>query len=153
MGVKVDSLIMQVSADIDRTEKEHELAQGGLLPFLLFANSPDNAFLLAARRVDLEAAFAAARERAEGLGAERLALRMRLFEDLSQAIETDMKYLVDEMEFPNSALTLFTDALCQFGIDDADMLPPCAMRFTADNIQDPDFELAAPPAEDEPATA
>jgi len=153
MGVKVESIFLQISAEADRTDKERELAEAGLTPFVLFANSPENAFLLAARPVDLEAAFAAARERADGLGAERLALRMRIFDQLAQAIETDMKYLVEEMEFPNNALLLLVEGLCQVGIDEVDAILPCAMRFTPDTMQEPDFELAERSPTDDPQGA
>jgi hypothetical protein len=147
MGVKVDSLIFQVSAEADRHEQEREFAAQGLLPIMAFANGPEHPFLLAARIEDLEAAFAQAKELAEGLGAERLALRMRVFEALAYAIETDMKYLNDPSDFPNDAVFMIVEGLYQYGLDGPADIAPCALRFTRDNLQDPDFELAPPPGE------
>ncbi|MBL8557118.1 MAG: hypothetical protein JNM47_00230 [Hyphomonadaceae bacterium] len=142
MGVKVESLILQISADIDRGEQEAKLAGEGVVPIALFANGPENAFLLGARAPDLDAAFEASRERADGLGAERLALRMRTFEALAYAIETDLKYLADPTDFPNDAMMLFVEALYQYGLDEAAQLRPCAVRYTRSNLDEPDFEMA-----------
>jgi hypothetical protein len=144
MGVKVDSLIFQISAEADRGEQERELAEQGLTPLVAFANGPENAFLLAARPEDLEAAFAAAKERAEGLGAEQLAVRMRVFDAMAYAIETDMKYLAEPSDFPNDAVLLMVEALYQYGLDSPAQIVPCAVRFVRDNLQEPDFEIAPP---------
>lgn len=145
MGVTVDSLIFQVSAEADRGDQERAIAGRDILPIMVFANGPENAFLVGARTQDLDAAFAAARDRAEGLGAERLAIRMRVFEALAYAIQTDMKYLADEGEFPNDVVLLMVEALYQYGIDEAAQIQPCAVRFTREIMQDPDFEMAPPP--------
>ena len=142
MGEKVESLIFQVSAENDRTEHEVELAGKGLMPVVLFANGPDRPFLLAARPEDIDAAFAVSKDLAEGLGAERLAVRMRVFEALAYAIETDMKYLADPSDFPNDAVMMLVEALYQYGVDDAAGIRACAVRFSRDNMEDPDFEPA-----------
>jgi hypothetical protein len=142
MGVKAESLILQISAEIDRSEQERKLAADGLIPIALFADGPENAYLLGARAPDLDAAFEGARERAEGLGAERLALRMRTFEALAYAIETDMKYLADPADFPNDAVMMFVEALYQYGLDEAAQVGPCAVRYTRTNLDEPDFEMA-----------
>jgi hypothetical protein len=142
MGVKVESLIIQISADADRGEQEQKLAAEGVIPIALFANGPENAFLLGARGPDLDAAFEASRERADGLGAERLALRMRTFEALAYAIETDLKYLADPTDFPNDAMMMMVEALYQYGLDEAGQLRPCAVRYTRTNLDEPDFEMA-----------
>lgn len=142
MGVKVDSLIFQVSADADRGEQEKALAADGVIPVMVFANGPENAFLVGARAQDVDAAFAHAQELAEGLGAERLALRMRVFDGLAYAIETDMKYLAEASDFPNDVTFLFVDALQQYGLDEAAQIGGCAVRYTRENLQEPDFEYA-----------
>jgi hypothetical protein len=142
MGVKADSLILQVSAEADRTEQESKLIADGLIAIALFANGPENAYLLGARPADLDAAFEASRERAEGLGAERLALRMRTFEALAYAIETDMKYLADPADFPNDAVMMLVEALYQYGLDEAAQVGACAVRYTRANLDEPDFEMA-----------
>lgn len=142
MGVKVESLILQISAEADRGEQEAKLAADGVIPIALFANGPENAFLLGARGPDLDAAFEASRERADGLGAERLALRMRTFEALAYAIETDLKYLADPTDFPNDAMMMLVEALYQYGLDEAGQLRPCAVRYTRTNLDEPDFEMA-----------
>lgn len=142
MGVKVESLILQISAEADRGEQEAAMAVDGVIPVALFANGPENAYLLGVRAPDLDAAFEASRERAEGLGAERLALRMRTFESLAYAIETDMKYLADPTDFPNEAMLMLVEALYQYGLDEAAQLRPCAVRFTRTNLDEPDFEMA-----------
>lgn len=152
MGVKVESLIFQVSAEADRGEQELALVAKGLMPVILFANGPENPMLLAARPEDIDAAFATSKDLAEGMGAERLAVRMRVFEALAYAIETDMKYLADPSDFPNDATMMLVEALYQYGVDDAAGITACAVRFTRDNMQDPDFEAApdidsAPPTE------
>lgn len=150
MGVKAESLILQISAEPDRGDQEKKIAEDGLIPIALFADGPENAYLLGARASDLDAAFEASRERADGLGAERLALRMRTFEALAYAIETDMKYLADPADFPNDAVLMFVEALYQYGLDEAAQLGPCAVRYTRTNLDEPDFEMApdenAPPA-------
>ena len=142
MGVKVESLIFQVSSPGDRGPQELALVEKGLMPVVLFANGPEQPFLLAARPEDVDAAFAASKDLAEGLGAERLAVRMRVFDSLAYAIETDMKYLADPSDFPHEAVMMLVEALYQYGVDDAAGIPPCAVRFTRDNMQDPDFEVA-----------
>ena len=142
MGVKVESLIFQVSSPADRGPQELALVEKGLMPVVLFANGPEQPMLLAARPEDVDAAFAVTKDLAEGLGAERLAVRMRVFESLAYAIETDMKYLADPSDFPNDAVMMLVEALYQYGIDDAASIPPCAVRFARDNMQDPDFEAA-----------
>ena len=142
MSVKVESLILQISAEADRGEQEAAMAVDGLIPVALFANGPENAYLLGARTADLDAAFDASRERAEGLGAERLALRMRTFEALVYAIETNMKYLSDPTDFPNDAMLMLVEALYQYGLDEAAQLRPCAVRYTRANLDEPDFEMA-----------
>jgi hypothetical protein len=153
MGVKVESLILQISAEADRGEQEKKMAVDGVIPVAMFANGPENAYLLGVRAPDLDAAFEASRERAEGLGAERLALRMRTFESLAYAIETDMKYLADPTDFPNEAMTMLVEALYQFGLDEAAQLRPCAVRYTRTNIDEPDFEMAPDDdAREEPRT-
>lgn len=149
MGVKVDSLIFQVSAEADRGEQEKALAADDLLPIMVFANGPEHAYLVGARRPDVDAAFDEAAKLAEGLGAERLALRMRVFESMAYAIETDMKYLA-EGDFPNDATFLFVEALYQYGVDEAAQVEACAARFTRENLQDPDFEMAPPAGEQRP---
>jgi hypothetical protein len=149
MGVKVDSFIFQVSSESDRGDQERALAGDGLLPVMAFANGPENAFLLAARQDDLKAAFAQARDLAEGLGAEQLALRMRVFEQLAYAVETDMKYQAQDSDFPNDVIFLLIQALYQYGLDGPDDIAPCAVRFVRENLAEPDFELA--PTRDEPA--
>jgi len=151
MGVKAESLILQISAPADQGDQEKKLAEDGLIPIALFANGPENAYLLGARAADLDAAFDASRERAEGLGAERLALRMRTFEALAYAIETDMKYLSDPSDFPNDAVLMLVEALYQYGLDEAAQLGACAVRYARTNLDEPDFEMApdgnaAPPA-------
>jgi len=151
MGVKVESLIFQVSAEADRGEQERALAETGLMPVVMFANGPDAPFLLAAKPEDLDAAFAVSKDLAEGMGAERLAVRMRVFDSLAYAIETDMKYLADPSDFPNDAVMMLVEALYQYGVDDAAGIPACAVRYTRTNMQDPEFEAApdadAPPEE------
>lgn len=142
MGVKVESLIFQVSAPADRGPQELALVEKGLMPVVLFANGPEQPMLLAARPEDVDAAFAVSKDLAEGLGAERLAVRMRVFEAIAYAIETDMKYLADPSDFPNDAVLMLVEALYQYGVDDAAGIPACAVRFTRDNMQDPDFEPA-----------
>lgn len=145
MGVKVDSLIFQISADADRSEQERAFAADGLLPVMAFANGPENPFLLAARTEDLEAAFVQAKELAEGMGAERLAQRMRIYDALAYAIETDMKYLAEPSDFANDCVFMLVEALYQYGLDGPADIAPCAVRYTRDNPQDPDFEMAPPP--------
>jgi hypothetical protein len=97
-----------------------------------------------ARPQDVDAAFAVARERAEGLGAERLAIRMRTFEALAYAVETDMKYVTGG-ELPHDVTLLLVEALYQYGLDEASQASACAVRYTRENMQDPDFEMASPP--------
>jgi hypothetical protein len=142
MGVKVESLILQISAEADRGEQEKKMAVDGVIPVAMFANGPENAYLLGVRAPDLDAAFEASRERAEGLGAERLALRMRTFDSLAYAIETDLKYLADPTEFPNDAMLLLVEALYQYGLDEAAQIRPCAVRYTRTTLDEPDFEMA-----------
>jgi hypothetical protein len=144
MGVKVESLIFQISSDVDRGEQERAFAADGLLPVMAFANGPEAPFLLAARTEDLEAAFANAKDLAEGLGAERLAQRMRVYDALAYAIETDMKYLAEPADFANDCVFLLVEALYQYGMDGPADIAPCAARFVRDNLQDPDFEMAPP---------
>lgn len=146
MGVKVESLIFQISAEADRGDQEKALAAEGLLPVMVFANGPENAFLVGARPKDVDAAFENARDLAEGLGAERLAIRMRVFESIAYAIETDMKYLADPSDFPNDVTLLMVEAFYQYGLDEAAQATACAARFTRETMQDPDFEMA--PTED-----
>jgi len=145
MGVTVESLIFQISSDADRGEQERAFAADGLVPVMAFANGPENAFLIAARKEDLVAAFANARALAEGLGAERIAQRMRVYDALAYAIETEMKYLDGPSDFPNDCVFLLVEALYQYGMDGPDDIAPCATRFVRDNLQDPDFEVAPPP--------
>lgn len=145
MGVTVESLIFQISTDADRGEQERAFAADGLLPVMAFANGPENAFLIAARTEDLTAAFANAKELAEGLGAERLAMRMRVYDALAYAIQTDMKYLDSPSDFPNDCVFLLVEALYQYGMDGPADIVPCAARFVRDNLQEPDFEVAPPP--------
>lgn len=142
MGVKVESLILQISAEADRGDQEKAMAVDGVIPIALFANGPENAFLLGARGPDLDAAFEASRERADGLGAERLALRMRTFEAIAYAIETDLKYLADPADFPNDAMLMLVEALYQYGLDEAAQLRPCAVRYSRTTLDEPDFEMA-----------
>lgn len=144
MGVKVDSIIFQISLDAHRGEQERALSGQGLLPIIAFANGPEHPFLLAARPEDLDAAFTNARDLAEGLGAEQLALRMRVFDQMAYAIETDMKYLEQPSDFPNDAVFLLVEALYQYGLDGPKDIAPCAVRFVRDNLHAPDFELAPP---------
>lgn len=153
MGVKADSLILQISAPADQGEQEQKLAAEGMTPIALFANGPEHPYLLGARNEDIDAAFEASRERAEGLGAERLALRMRTFEALAYAIETDMKYLADPADFPNDAMMMLVEALYQYGLDEAAQIRPCAVRYTRTNLDEPDFEMAPDDDAGEPAPA
>ncbi|MDX2233084.1 MAG: hypothetical protein NW200_01180 [Hyphomonadaceae bacterium] len=148
MGLKVESLIFQISTEADRSDEERALAGEDIVPIMIFANGPENAFLVGARTKDLDAAFDAARERAEGLGAERLAIRMRVFEAAAYAIETDMKYVADPGEFPNAVVLLMVEALYQYGVDNAAQMGACAVRYARDTMQEPDFELAPAPAAD-----
>lgn len=138
MGDRVDSIILQISAAGDASEKEKELRADGLTPIVLFANGPERPFLLAARRQDLDAAFAKSVALAEGLGAERLAQRMRAFDDIAFAVETEMKY-VSESEFPNLALFMLVEALHQYGFEGPDALRACAVRYDKNRLEDPDF--------------
>jgi hypothetical protein len=152
MGVKVDSLIFQLSAEANRGAQEKELMEKGLVPISVFANGPDNAFLIAARLEDLNAAFGASGTLAEGLGAERLAFRMRRFDAISFAIETDMKYMSDPSEFPNDCMFLLVEALHQVGFRAWDEVPPSAVAFERNDLHQPFFE-PAPGSEDPPETA
>lgn len=149
MGVSVESIILQISRPEDRSDLEHELAAQGLIPIVLFANGPEHPFLLGARPEDADAAFAASHELADGLGAERLAVRLRLFDGLAYAIETDMKYLADPGDFPNDALAMFIEAMHQFGLNDIGELRPCAVRWNRTDLEFPDLETA-PEGEGEP---
>jgi hypothetical protein len=146
----IDMMIMQVSRPQDRAEAEIRLTDEGMIPITLFADGPDKAFLVGARHEDLASAFEAARARAQGYGADRLALRMRTFSDLSDAINTQFKYLADPVDFPNAVALLFVEALVQIGMDSPDQLVPCAVRFLRNNLEAPDFETAP---EDDPAAA
>jgi hypothetical protein len=142
MGVKVETLIIQMSRENDRSDKEKELAAQGLIPLIAFANGPEHAYLLGARPEDLAESFAVAHNLAEGLGAERLAIRMRVFNALAYAIETDMKFQVEETDFPNDVLLMFVDALVQYGIESPDVMVPCAVLWRATDLEDPDYEEA-----------
>lgn len=149
MGVKVDSLIFQLSADADRGAQERELMEKGLAPISIFANGPENAFLIAAKPEDLNAAFGTSDSLAEGLGAERLAFRMRRFDAISFAIETDMKYTPDPADFANDCMFLLIEALHQVGFRAWDEVPPSAVAFERNDLHQPFFE-PAPGTEPQP---
>jgi hypothetical protein len=151
MGVKVDQIILQVSRPEDRSDQEIDIAEQGLIPIVLFANGPENAYLFGARREDVDSAFGVSIDLADGLGAERLAVRLRLFEGLAYAIETDMRSLADPSDFPNDAMALFIEAMQQFGLEDSGQLRPCAVRFVRGDLESPDLEAAPGDAEQEPA--
>lgn len=138
----IEMIILQVSRPQDRAEAEMQLAEQGMTPITVFADGPDKAFLVGARQEDLIAAFAAAKERADGYGADRLALRMRVFSALSDAINSNFKYLTDPAEFPNAATLLLVEALVQVGMPSADHMIPCAVRFLRSHMETPDFEPA-----------
>jgi hypothetical protein len=149
LGVRLESLILQISAERDRSDREKALVAQGALPIIVFANGPDSPFLVAARREDLDAAFAASEELSEGLGAERLARRMRVFDALSFAIETDMKFLEDDQsQFPNDALFMMVEGLHQVGLRSPNELRPCAVRFDRTQLDHP-FYGEPPPLEGE----
>jgi hypothetical protein len=134
--------IIQVSRPQDRMDAERDLAGQGLLPITLFADGPELAFLVGAKPADLSEAFASAHKLAQGYGADRLAMRMRLFNALSDAIATQFKYVADPADFPNDVALLFAEALVQVGLSAPEDITPCAVRFLRANLEMPDFEEA-----------
>jgi hypothetical protein len=141
-GKDVDMIIIQVSRPQDRMEAETALAAQGLLPITLFADGPEKAFLIGAKPDDLKSAFASSTVLAAGYGADRLAMRMRVFNGISDAIRTEFKYLADPADFPNDVALLFVEALVQVGLSEPDDITPCAVRFLRANLDMPDFEEA-----------
>jgi hypothetical protein len=144
----IQMMILQISRPQDRNAEETAIAADGMMPITLFADGPDKAFLIGARPEDLATVFAAAIERADGYGADRLALRMRAFSDLSDAINTQFKYLADPSDFPNAVTFLLVEALAQIGFRNADDIRPCAVRYLRNQMETPDYEDA--PSGDEP---
>lgn len=144
----IDMMILQISRPQDRNPQEAALADEGAMPITLFADGPDKAFLIGARPEDLQTAFTGAIERAEGYGADRLALRMRAFADLSDAINTEFKYLADPADFPNTVAFLLVEALVQVGFRSAEEIRPCAVRYLREQMETPDYEDAPEDGDD-----
>lgn len=144
----VEMLILQVSRPQDRGEQEKDLVTQGLMPITVFADGPEKQFLIAVRPGDLDQALAAARDSADGYGADRLAYRMRVFNAMSDAINTGFKFLADPSDFPNDVALMFAEALVQYGYDTAADVVPCAVRYLRSNLEMPDFE-EAPDDDDE----
>lgn len=138
----VEMFIIQISRPQDRSEAELAMIADGVTPIMVFADGPDKAFLVGAKPDDLAAAMADAKTLADGYGADRLARRMRIFSGLSDAINTQFKYLADPSDFPNGVVILFAEALVQYGLEDPADLVPCAVRFLRANLELPDFEEA-----------
>jgi hypothetical protein len=140
----IQMMILQISRPQDRAGPELEVAEKGLLPITLYADGPERAYLIGAQPQDMQTVFAAAAERADGYGADRLALRMRLFSSLSDAINTQFKYQADEAEFPNAVLVMLVEALVQVGFTAPQHVRPCAVRYLRANLEMPDYEDAPP---------
>lgn len=146
----IEMLILQLSRPQDRGDEEKAIVNEGMMPIMVFADGPDRPFLIAVRPGDLDQAFAGAHERMEGYGADRLAFRVRVFSAMSDAINTNFKYLADPSDFPNDAAILFAEALVQYGYNSASDVVPCAMRYLRSNLETPDFEEAPLDAEEPP---
>lgn len=146
-NLTVEELIIQLSAPEDRGPQEENVAAEGFLPIVVFANGPEHAYLVRTTQDDLDAALEAAQDRRSEAEQARLSFRRRLFDAMSQAIETDFAGPEALNKFPNDALLLFAEALAQNGVEEATDTPPCAVRFARDNLAEPDFENA--PDEDE----
>jgi hypothetical protein len=139
----VQQLIIQLSAAEDRGPQEEAVAGEGFIPLVVFANGPENAFLVRTTADVLDAALVAAQDRLDEPGGARLTFRRSLYEGMRQSIEADFAEPGALDSFPDLALQLFAEALAQQGIDRTQEVPPCAVRFAADNLDEPDYEEAA----------
>jgi len=139
---KVDQFIIQMSAAEDRGPQEEAAAAEGFIPLVVFANGPENAFLVRATSDVLDAALNAANLRlGEGAGA-RLTFRSSVFSAMRTAIEQDFSSQEAMDQFTDLTLHLFAEALAEHGVQRASTIPACAVGFTADSLAQPDFETA-----------
>ena len=141
--MKVDAFIIQLSADDDRGAQEEAVAAEGFVPVVVFANGPENAFLVKTRKTDIEAALDAAWERIDDTKAQKLQFRAAVFAAMADAVESEFKSVASESDFPNDAVLLFAEALAENGIDEFADIDPCAIRFARDSLAEPDYELAS----------
>jgi len=141
-GLKVQDIIIQLSAPEDRGPQEESVAAEGFVPLVVFANGPEHAFLVRTTNDILDAALEAAHDRLDEPASTRLAFRRHMFESMQRAIETDFDGEEALDTFPSDALQLFAEGLAEQGIDQAADAPPCAVRFAKDNLAAPDFETA-----------
>lgn len=138
----VQQLIIQMSAVEDRGPQEEAVATEGFIPLVVFANGPENAFLVRTTVEILDAALDAAHERLDEGTASRLTFRSTLYSAMRTSIEQDFSAEEAMDAFPSLALQLFAEALAQHGVEHAGDIPPCAVRFAPDNLHEPDFETA-----------
>lgn len=147
--LKVNDIIIQLSAPEDRGPQEESVAAEGFVPLVVFANGPEHAFLVRTTNDILDSALEAAQDRLDEPQSARLAFRRQLFEAMQQAIESDFSGENALEAFPTDALQLFAEGLSEQGIDQAADAPACAVRFAKDNLAAPDFETAEDDDEDE----
>lgn len=138
----VDSFVIQLSAERDRGEQERTVVAEGYVPVVVFANGPENAFLVKTRPDDVEAALEAAWDRIDDPKAKRVEFRASVFAAMAQAVENDFQGILSETDFPNDAVILFAEALADNGVDTFSDIDPCAVRFQRTALGEPDFELA-----------
>lgn len=141
-GPIVQQLIIQMSAAEDRGPQEEAVAAEGFVPLVVFANGPENAFLVRTTADLLNAALEAALERLDGGSGARLSFRSAVYGAMRTAIEQDFSAEDAMDQFPGLALQLFAEALAQHGVARATAIPACAVRFAPDNLSAPDFETA-----------
>jgi hypothetical protein len=138
----VESFVIQLSAERDRGDQERAVVAEGYVPVVVFANGPENAFLVKTRPDDVEAALEAAWDRIDHPKAKRIEFRASVFAAMAQAVETDFSAVLSETDFPNDAVILFAEALADNGVDTFSDVDPCAVRFDRAKLGEPEFELA-----------
>jgi hypothetical protein len=141
-AMHVDFFIIQLSAEADRGPQEAAVAADGFIPMVVFANGPEQAFLVKTRASDVTAALEAAWERIDEPKARRVQYRAAVFAAMAAAVESGFEGEGSESDFPNDAVVLLAEALADTGVDDVDDISPCAVRFVRDDLGAPDYELA-----------
>lgn len=140
--MRVDSFIIQVSAPVDRGPQEEAIIADGMVPIVVFANDPEHAYLVRARVEDIDAALEAAWDRIAEPADDRLEFRQSVFDAMAEAVEKGFDDPEASNDFPNDSVILFAEVLVEHDIETAGEIVPCAARFVADDLENPDYEIA-----------
>ncbi len=140
--MKIEAFIIQFSAVEDRSPQEEAAAAEGLIPIVVFANGPENAYLVRARPEDIQSALDEAWSHIDAARRERQGRRAGVFTAMAEAVESDFASAQGETDFPKATLFLFAEALADEGVDALDDIEPCAVRFVADALMSPNYETA-----------